>query len=168
MKNNRSLKAMLSAIWVSLTSGLRSKGFRRAVGMLLVVANLMTTTGMVLAKEMDDETQETSSGIVAAITEEPSSETPGILLKKVLPDRPMRRIPQKLRKAPKSLKHLILPSRIRTDLLILLILIRMSPLMLLRIQNRFRMIQVMVIPKLLRILPIQRHLLKVQMRLKMA
>ena len=77
MKNNRSLKAMLSAIWVSMTSGLRSKGFRRAVGMLLVVANLMTTTGMVLAKEMDDETQETSSGIVAAITEEPSSETPG-------------------------------------------------------------------------------------------
>ena len=77
MKNNRSLKAMLSAIWVSMTSGLRSKGFRRAVGMLLVVANLMTTTGMVLAKEMDDETQETSSGIVAAITEEPSSETAG-------------------------------------------------------------------------------------------
>lgn len=77
MKNNRSLKAMLSAIWVSMTSGLRSKGFRRAVGMLLVVANLMTTTGMVLAKEMDDETQETSSGIVAAITEEPSTETPG-------------------------------------------------------------------------------------------
>jgi len=77
MKNNRSLQAMLSAIRVSMTSGLRSKGFRRAVGMLLVVANLMTTTGMVLAKEMDDETQETSSGIVATLQEEPSSETTG-------------------------------------------------------------------------------------------
>ncbi len=66
---------MLSALWVSMTSGFRSKGFRRAVGLLLVVANLMTSTGLVLAKEMDDETSETTSGIVTELTEETPSET---------------------------------------------------------------------------------------------
>ncbi len=75
MKNNRSFAAMLSALWVSMTSGFRSKGFRRAVGLLLVVANLMTSTGLVLAKEMDDETSETTSGIVTELTEETPSET---------------------------------------------------------------------------------------------
>ena len=75
MKNNRSFAAMLSALWVSMTSGFRSKGFRRAVGLLLVVANLMTSTGLVLAKEMDDETSETTSGIVTELSEETPSET---------------------------------------------------------------------------------------------
>ena len=75
MKNNRSFAAMLSALWVSMTSGFRSKGFRRAVGLLLVVANLMTSTGLVLAKEMDDETSETTSGVVTELTEETPSET---------------------------------------------------------------------------------------------
>jgi len=66
---------MLSALWVSMTSGFRSKEFRRAVGLLLVVANLMTSTGLVLAKEMDDETSETTSGIVTELSEETPSET---------------------------------------------------------------------------------------------
>lgn len=75
MKNNRSFKAMLTAVWMTLTAGFKGKRFRRAIGLILVFANLMTSTGLVLAKEMDDEASETPSGIVTEMTEEPSSES---------------------------------------------------------------------------------------------
>ena len=74
MKNNRSFTTMLSVIWMSLTGGFRSKAFRRAIGLLLVTSMFLSSTGMVLAKELDDEMSDPSTGIVTELTEESSSE----------------------------------------------------------------------------------------------
>ena len=75
MKNNRSFTSMLSALMAYLTSGLRSKALRRAVGLLLTFSILMTSTGLVLAKEMEDETSDPTTGFTTELSEETSSET---------------------------------------------------------------------------------------------
>ena len=74
MKNNRSFTAMLSAIRMYLTGGFRSKSFRRAIGLLLVTSMFLSSTGMVLARELDDEMSDPSTGIVTELTEESTSE----------------------------------------------------------------------------------------------
>ena len=75
MKNNRSFTSMLTALMAYLTSGLRSKALRRAVGLLLTFSILMTSTGLVLAKEMEDETSDPTTGFTTELSEETSSET---------------------------------------------------------------------------------------------
>ncbi len=66
---------MLTALMAYLTSGLRSKALRRAVGLLLTFSILMTSTGLVLAKEMEDETSDPTTGFTTELSEETSSET---------------------------------------------------------------------------------------------
>ena len=60
---------MLTALMAYLTSGLRSKALRRAVGLLLTFSILMTSTGLVLAKEMEDETSDPTTGFTTELSE---------------------------------------------------------------------------------------------------
>ena len=54
-------------------TGRHAKNFRRMIGVILVMANLVSSTGMVLAKESSDETETEDTTITE--TEEPSEET---------------------------------------------------------------------------------------------
>ena len=84
MKTNRSRSSILTSMWSTLVGAFESRTFRRALGTLLIVANIVSSTGMVLAKESYDESSsDTSSYIVEesaetetnAISESESSET---------------------------------------------------------------------------------------------
>ena len=74
MKTNCSFSSIMAAIRSSLGNVFHSGSFRRALGLLLVVANLASTTGMVVAKEISDETS-ADTAYVSGETVETGSDT---------------------------------------------------------------------------------------------
>ena len=66
---------MLSALWTSLLSALHSRSFRRVIGTLLVIANVMSSTGMVLAKEASEEEDPSETSYEETTASDTSSET---------------------------------------------------------------------------------------------
>ena len=71
MKSNRSRSSILTSMWSSLVGTFESRAFRRALGTILILANVVSSTGMVLAKESYDESSSDTSSYVI----EESSET---------------------------------------------------------------------------------------------